>query len=129
MRVSQKVSLAGGDAEPARAWSAADQTVGDLFRAVNSISVGRTIEDGARAENFDGVWLVYTTNAVADTDDVKRHKLGRPPVGFLPVERPNRTGETPNSGQIYWGTGPSSNDQTVTLRCTVASKRAYVLLF
>lgn len=128
MNVTQKVFLAGGDKDVERAFSAADQILADLFRVINALDFG-TIEDGAPAANFNGRWLLYTTNGVANTDDTKRHKLGRVPVSFLQFERPNKTGETPNSGQVYWGTGPSATDLTVTLRCTVASKQVYVLIF
>jgi len=132
VKVTQKVSLTGGEKEPARAFSAADQILADLFRAVNGISVG-TPSDGQRAENLDAVWLVYTTNGVANTDDIKRHKLGRVPVGFFQAERPNRVADTPNSGQVYFGAAtaaqPSATSDQVTLRCTTASKQVYVLLF
>lgn len=125
MNITKRAHLAkGGD----QSWSILDNLLDSIYQAINSIDIG-DIEDGAPAANINGRWLVYTTNAVANTDDVKRHRLGRTPKTFLQFERPNKTGETPNAGQLYWGTGPSATDDKVTLRCTTASKQVYVLLF
>lgn len=128
MRVTQRLAYQNGASDPESAWSALEADLAAIQKALNAVSFG-TPEDGAIAEQFAGRWLVYTTNAVADTDDVVRHRLGRTPIGFFQVERPLRTGETPNSGFVYWGTGPSATPEQVTLRCSGASKVVYILLF
>lgn len=126
-RIGAAPSVQRGAKDP-QAWETLEKSLQDVYRTLNAIGYGDPA-DGDVVGNHDAVWLVYTTNAVANTDDTRRHRLRRVPVGFIQVERPNRTGETPNSGQLYWGTGPSSNVDSVTLRCTTASKAVYAILF
>ena len=127
MRVTQKVSFQNGADDPRGAWSALEEVLRGLHAALNAIDFG-TLENHAVAGNLAARVLEYTTNSAANTDDVVRHQLGRTPKWFLQLDKPLRTGETPNAGLLYWGTGPSATETHVTLRCTVASKPVRVLL-
>lgn len=107
-------------------WSLLDQVLDDIFQAINSVDPATPV-DGDVTGQFNGRWIIYTSNAVANTDDTIRHRLGRVPKLLFNVELPVVTGGSPNSGRVYFGSvAPTS--QQVTLRCTVASKRACVLL-
>lgn len=130
-RVQKKFVLAGTRTEEpsdvARSFQVLDQMLEDLFRAVNAVDLG-TAANQAVPGQLSGRYLVYTSNAVADTDDTVRHTLGRVPVGMLNVEVPILPGATPNSGRVYWGSALPT-DKVVTLRCTTASKRAAVIIW
>lgn len=129
MRVAKRSQFHRGEGPE---WGPLDALLDELVAAINSIDIGAPA-DGAGpsttpAGNLNAVILVFTTNATPDTDDTKRHGLGRTPKGFIQVELFNKTTETPNAGKVYGGSSLPTND-TATFRCTAASKRACVLLF
>ncbi len=64
-----------------------DQSIIKQFGEVlEQTSLGPVV-DGVKAGNFNGHWIEFTSNAVADTEDGITHKLGRVPTGFLVAQK------------------------------------------
>ncbi len=74
------------------------------------------------AGNIDGVYVAYTSNAVADTEDTVTHNLGRIPVGYIVVDR-DKAGIVYSSSKNTWTT------TTMKLKCNVASTASTLLVF
>lgn len=45
------------------------------------------IQDGQKAGQLNAVYVVYTSNGTADTEDTVPHSLGRVPVGYIVVKQ------------------------------------------
>jgi len=67
--------------------------------------------DGVHSDNIDGIW-VSVTFALANTDTLITHNLGRLPVGYHVMTKSA-------SCDVYTG-GVASTDTQITLRGTVA---------
>lgn len=94
-----------------------------LFKAIAYLQL--TARDGAiqnadKAGNLNAVWVVFTSNAVANTEDAIAHTLGRTPVGMIP----SLPGQ---GGVLYMSTQPTS--ATLFLKSTTPSTIWKVLVF
>ena len=79
------------------------------------------ITNGLKAGNLDAVWVVYTSNASADTEDTVAHNLGRIPLGIF-------VGIPDKSSVIY--SGPTTWTATnLFLRASAATTITNLLVF
>lgn len=124
MKLIKRWDLRSRPEKPELWYSAVSQFLDDMYRAINRIFPGVPI-NGEKSENLDGVWLDAQFTA-ASTNTTFQHRLGRAPVGLIQVEVPLAAGETLAAGQVLF---VESSSSTVVLQCTVATKRARVLLF
>ena len=79
------------------------------------------ITSGQKPISLDAIWVRYTSNAVADTNDSVAHNLLRVPLGFF-VSAADRAGSV-YRGSIAW------TSTTISLRASVATLVADLLLF
>lgn len=75
------------------------------------------IQQGDKAGNLNAVWVVFTSNGTANTEDTVPHTLGRVPFGFL-ASCPDKAAVIYN-GTTAWTT---SNIYVKTSVATVAWK-------
>jgi len=89
----------------------------DIVRDIASIlNNGLLFED-----NFDGLYVDYTSNATPDTEDTVSHGLGRVPTGFLVVN-------LDKAGIVYDG-GTAWTSTNIYLKCNVASVATKIFIF
>lgn len=69
--------------------------------------------DGEEGENISGTFQVYTSNAVADTEDTIAHGLGVAPIGFLVIN-------IDKGGVVYDG-GTAWDSTNIYLKCSTAA--------
>jgi len=81
---------------------------------------GTAIQDGDKAGHLDARYVVYTSNAVADTEDTIPHALGRVPVGYIPVKQDK-------AGTIYDGS-TAWTTTNIYLKASVASMALTIML-
>ncbi len=79
------------------------------------------ITNNAKAGNIDGMWIVYTSNGTADTEDTIAHELGRLPVGMF-VGLPDK------AAVVYAGT-TTWTLSNIYLRASVATVLVNILVF
>jgi len=65
-----------------------DSYLRDLFATAQNLSL--TSRDGSianndKAGNLNAVYVVFTSNGTANTEDTVAHPLGRVPLGYIPV--------------------------------------------
>ena len=89
-----------------------------IFALQGNLRFGDAV-DGENGENVSGVWVSYTTNASANTEDAVSHSLGSEPIGFIVTNI--------DKGGVVYDSGTSWTDTTIYLKCSVAS--ANVTLF
>lgn len=61
-----------------------------LYQTLRNLSLTQrdgAIQDDDKAGNLNGVYVVFTSNGVANTEDTVAHNLGRIPVGYIPVRQ------------------------------------------
>ena len=76
---------------------------------------------GRKAYNFDAVWVAYTSNGSANTEDTVAHNLGRVPLGIL-------VGVADVTGIVY--SGPTAFTSTnIFLQASVATLTVNLLVF
>lgn len=85
------------------------------------LDTSQTAADGRHSENLDGEFQVFTSNAVADTEDAITHGLGRIPVGFI-VMNSSKGGIT-YAGDTTW------TSTTIYLKNTSASNAVTIWIF
>lgn len=73
--------------------------------------------DGTQ-ENISGIFSVFTSNAVADTEDTIAHGLGVAPVGFIVVNK-NKAGNLYDSGTAWTSTNAYLKSDTASTTYTV----------
>lgn len=71
-------------------------------------------------DNVDCVFVTYTTNAIANTQDTVAHGLGKIPVGYIVVNRDK-------VGIVYKSS--TFTDSNLFLKCNVASTAVTLLVF
>lgn len=77
--------------------------------------------DGRKAHNFDAVWVAYTSNATANTEDTVAHNLGRTPVGAL-IGLPDKSATIYDSGTTWTSTN-------IYLKSSAATTVVNILVF
>lgn len=104
--------------------SAYNEQLRNLFFAAQNL--GLTSRDGAiqdddKAGNLSAVYVVFTSNAVANTQDTVAHNLGRTPVGYIPVKQDK-------SAVLYDGT-TAFTSSNLYLRSSAATVAWTILVF
>lgn len=84
-------------------------------------SLDATLNNGLRLdENFDGVFVTYTSNGVADTEDTVAHTLGKVPVGFIVTD-------IDKGGVVYRSSALTSAN--LLLKCSAVSATVTIFVF
>lgn len=91
----------------------------DLVKILRKISFGSSDNKGLH-QNVDGVWLIGTTNAVANTETIFNHTLARIPEGF-------KTLSVDQAGVLYKGATAWSTTQ-ISIKCNVAGVNFKIFL-
>lgn len=95
-----------------------------LAQQIRNISMTQrdgAIQDDDKAGNLNAVYVVFTSNGTANTEDAVTHNLNRIPVGYLPVKQDK-------SAILYDGT-TANTSTTIYLRTTVATVAWTVMVF
>src|SRR5262245_21029001 len=69
--------------------------------------------DGINSDNIFGVWVSYTSNAVANTEDAVTHNLGLVPVGFLVMDQ--------DKAGVFYRSGTAWTSTQIFLKCSLAT--------
>jgi hypothetical protein len=72
------------------------------------------------SENFDCVFVTYTSNATPNTEDTVAHTLGKLPTGYIPILKDK-------AGDFYNTSSPTKTD--LLIKCSVASVTTTLLVF
>ena len=96
----------------------------ELYDAALNLSL--TSRDGAiqnndKVGNLDAVYVVFTSNGTAGTEDTVAHKLGRTPVGYFPVRQDK-------AAVLYDGT-TTFTSTNIYFRTSVATVAWTVVIF
>lgn len=74
-----------------------------------------------KAHNVDGVWVSYTSNATADTEDTVPHKLDRTPVGiFVGI---------PDKSAVIYDSGTAWTSTNIYLKASAATVQVNIFVF
>lgn len=95
-----------------------------LFQALANIQL--TSRDGSiqhndKAGNLSAVWIVFTSNAVANSVETITHGLGRVPLGVLPA--------IPDKAAILYSSGATWTTTTISLKSSVGSTSWKAIVF
>lgn len=85
--IAEPAPIDENDPDATRAYNA---EMNDIFLALQNISLTQrsgAIQNHDKVGNLDARFLVFTSNGTADTQDTITHKLGRIPVGYIPVSQ------------------------------------------
>ena len=85
------------------------------------LDTSNTAGDGRHSENLDGEFQVFTTNAVADTEETIAHGLGRLPVGFIVINL--------DKGANLYDGGTTWTSTTLYLKSDTASTTYTIWIF
>ena len=110
--------------DPKKDQAATNDFLRDLWNMAHQLTFlckDGTITSGQRAHNIDGVWLVYTSNAVADTEDAVTHALGRTPAGFYQG--------IPNKAGVAYLSVTNPTKTTIYLKANIAALTVNLFLF
>ena len=96
----------------------------ELFLASHNLSF--TERDGAiqhndKAGNFDAIYVVFTSNGVANTEDAVTHGLNRTPRGYIPVRQ--------DKSAVLYETATAHTSTTLYWKSTAATTAWTVLVF
>lgn len=72
------------------------------------------------SDNFDCVFVSYTSNATPNTEDTVAHTLGKVPTGYIPVLKDK-------AGDFYNTSTPTKTN--LLIKCSVASVATTLLVF
>lgn len=103
-----------------------DEYLRQLFLTSQNLSFTQRdgpIQNHDKAGNLSAQYVIYTSNAVANTEDAITHTLGRVPVG-CPVVAQNK------AGIVYADAATTAwNNTTLSLKSSVASVTYTLLVF
>ncbi len=93
-----------------------DLEIQKLYTALNGRLRFGDGADGERGENIAGEFQVFTSNAVANTEDTIAHLVGAIPIGYIVCGQDK-------AGSLYQlsGTGTAWTATNIYLKCSVAS--------
>lgn len=72
-------------------------------------------------DNFDGVFVTFTSNAIADTEDDVTHTLKKIPTGFIVTSR--------DKGAVLYDGGTTNTTTKIYLKSNVASTTYKIFIF
>jgi len=79
------------------------------------------VADGLKAYNFDAVWVAYTSNGSADTEDTVAHKLDRIPNGVW--------AGMPDKAAVIYDSGTAWTSTNIFLKADAATVVVNLLVF
>lgn len=79
------------------------------------------IQQGDKAGNLSAVFVVFTSNGTANTEDSVTHTLGRIPRGYIPVSQ--------NKSAVLYESGTAFTSSKIYLKSTAVSVAWIVLVF
>jgi hypothetical protein len=97
-----------------------DKDLINLFTVLKGRVAFGSGSDGAKGENISGEFQVYTSNAVADTEDTIAHTLGAVPIGFIVIN-------IDKGGVVYDG-GTAWTSSNIYLKCSTTSTNITLFL-
>jgi hypothetical protein len=97
-----------------------DRMFGLLFDKINDISLGRADSD-TKVGDMDAVYVRYTSNASANTQDQISHNLGRKPEGYIVVYQ--------NKSASVYDSGTTWNSKFIYLKCSTATTILRLIIF
>lgn len=74
--------------------------------------------DGDRGENISGEFQVYTSNAVADTEDTIAHTLGSVPIGYIVIKQ-NKASSVYEGGTSWTSTNIYLKQSNTSVTTTI----------
>lgn len=92
-----------------------------MARTLTFLNADGAITSGTRSLNIDGVWVRYTSNAVADTEDTVSHNLLRIPVGFYQG--------IPSKAGMAYVSSTAATSTTIYLKANVGTLTVNLFLF
>jgi len=98
--------------------------ISQLSQQLRNISLTQrdgAIQDDDKAGNLNAVYVVFSSNGAANTQDTVAHNLDRMPVGYMPVKQDK-------SAILYDGTTANDADN-IYFRTSVATVAWTVLVF
>ena len=100
-----------------------DQLAQLFFSAQNLMLTSRdgAIQDGDKAGNLSGVWVVFTSNGTANTEDAVTHSLGRVPLGYRPAKQ--------DKSAVLYDSGTAFTDTTIYWKSSATTVAWTVLVF
>ena len=101
-----------------------DSQLRNLLLAAQNLSLTQrsgAIQNNDKAGNLSAVYVVFTSNGSANTEDAVTHKLGRTPIGYFPVKQ--------DKAAVIYDSGTANTLTTIYLKTSVATVAWTVLLF
>jgi hypothetical protein len=95
----------------------------DLYKSLNFLDQNLSdILDGGLnfSDNFDSVFVTYTSNAIANTEDSVSHLLGKVPTGYIVVKK-DKAADVYNTSAL--------TSTVLRLKCSVSSAALTLLVF
>jgi len=95
-----------------------------MFQSMQNLFL--TSRDGAiqhddKAGNLSAVYVVFTSNGVANTEDAVAHNLGRAPLGYIVVSQ--------NKSAVLYDSSTAATSTTIYWKSTAATTAWVVLVF
>ena len=118
--LSEPKPIMPGDPNAAFQYNAQLQALFQSARNITLTQRGGTIANNDKTGNVNGKYVVFTSNGVANTEDTVAHKLGRTPVGYIPVKQDKSavlydSGTAFTSTNVYWKSSAATVAWTVFL--------------
>ena len=94
----------------------------DMAFRLTFLNINGAVTSGTRSYNMDAVWVQYTSNGTANTEDTVSHNLGRTPVGIW-------IGIPDKSSVIYADNEAAWTSTTIRLKASAVTTVVNILLF
>mgnify|MGYP001559550796 CR=1 FL=1 len=96
----------------------------ELYWALLNLSLTQrdgAIQNNDKVGNLDAVYIVFTSNGTANTEDTIAHKLGRTPISYIPTRQDK-------SATLYDGT-TTFTSTNIYLKSSAATVAWTVIVF
>lgn len=97
------------------------ERMAEVARSISFLDSDGGVADGRKPVNIDGVWVAYTSNGTADTEDTVAHNLGRVPVGFFVG--------LPDKSAIIYESGTAATTTNIFLKSSAVTTAVNILVF
>lgn len=101
-----------------------DNQLRTLLLAAQNLSLTQragAVQNNDKAGNLSAVYVVFTSNGTANTEDTITHTLGRIPIGYIPVKQ--------DKSAVLYSSGTTDTSTIIYLKTSVATVTWTVLLF
>jgi hypothetical protein len=107
--------------EGARAIQFFMDRMAEVARSISFLDSDGATGNGRKPVNIDAVWVAYTSNGSADTEDTVAHSLGRTPIGFFVG--------LPDKSAIIYESGTAMTTTNIFLKSSAATTVVNILVF